>query len=112
MAISEFTHCADAQASGSFEFRLRTAQFGDGYTQTAGDGINNKKQNWPLTFTKVKSEADEIIRFFDEHEGHKAFAWKPPLSGLKLFTVPSYSCQPLGAGIYRITATFEEVFYS
>ncbi|HGE6046457.1 TPA: phage tail protein [Vibrio cholerae] len=111
MALQEFTYCADKEATGTLEFRTRTAQFGDGYQQSAGDGINNRRQSWPLTFTKKKTEAEAIKAFFDDHEGCKAFAWKPPLSPIGLYVVASYSVLPLGAGLYRISATFNETFH-
>ncbi len=111
MSLAEFTYCADANATGDSERLTRTAQFGDGYAQQAGDGINNKRDSWPLTFTKRKAEAEKIKQFFDDHEGYKAFAWTPPLSPMKLFIAKDESLTPLGGGMYRITVTFEEVFH-
>ncbi|WP_072669726.1 phage tail protein [Vibrio injensis] len=111
MAISVFTFCADKEATGSTNFRVRSAKFGDGYTQSAGDGINNRQQSWPLSFTKRKAEAGAIKQFFDDHEGYKSFAWKPPLSPIGLYKVEEYSLLPLGAGMYRISATFIEAFH-
>ncbi|ARH11771.1 minor tail protein [Vibrio phage VaK] len=111
MAIREFTYCADKEATGTASFRVRSASFGDGYTQKAGDGINGKRQTWPLSFTKKKAEAEAIKQFFDDHKGYQSFAWKPPLEPLGLYQVEEYTLLPLGAGMYRISATFTESFH-
>ena len=110
MPLQTFTWCADKEATGTHQFKVRTAQFGDGYAQTAADGINNKSQQWPLTFTKRMAEAEAIKQFFDSHSGSVSFLWKPPLETERLFKVSSYSVNPLGAGWYRISATFEQSF--
>ncbi|MCP5854454.1 phage tail protein, partial [Klebsiella pneumoniae] len=44
-----FTWCPYIEPTGSGTFRVRSAQFGNGYRQVAGDGINNEVQSWPLT---------------------------------------------------------------
>ena len=111
MALLEFTWVPDGSATGDKDFTVRTAQFGDGYIQKVADGINNEKQTWPLTFTKRKADAEAIAAFLDLHKGAKSFAWKPPLGQLSLWTAGKYSINPLGAGIYRITVTFEQEYH-
>lgn len=106
-----FTWAPDNGATGDTQYRTRTAQFGDGYRQSVGDGINSKVQSWPLTFTKNKATAEEIIAFLDEHQGAKSFIWTPPLGNASLWQVKQVTNTPLGGGMYRIAATFEQAFH-
>jgi phage-related protein len=48
--MDTFTWYHNANPSGTVKFRTLSARFGDGYEQTAPDGINNKLESWPLTF--------------------------------------------------------------
>lgn len=113
MALKTFTWCPfNNQPDGDINYRITTAQFGDGYRQTAADGINNKEQSWPLTFRARKEEAENIIEFFDEHAGNKSFLWTPPLGKLSLWQVANVQVKPLSSALYEITATFEQAFSS
>ena len=46
MAIETFQWSPRTNAAADATFRIRKAQFGDGYVQVAGDGINFRAQNW------------------------------------------------------------------
>lgn len=111
MPIETFTWAPAPDVQGETTLRTRTAQFGDGYAQTTGDGLNNKAQSWPLSFTRREAEAQAILDFFDRHAGYKAFRWTPPLGELGLWRVSQQSLRPLGGGLYTITATFEQAFH-
>lgn len=111
MPIETFTWAPATDAQGDISYRTRTAQFGDGYAQVVGDGLNNRAQSWPLSFTRREAEAQAIIDFFDRHAGHTAFRWTPPLGQLGLWRVATHSLRPMGGGIYTITATFEQAFH-
>ncbi|SEJ31542.1 Phage-related protein [Azotobacter beijerinckii] len=110
MPIETFTWAPALDAQGETAFRTRTAQFGDGYAQVVGDGINNKQQSWPLTFIRKGAEAQAILDFFDRHAGYKGFLWTPPLGQLGLWRVSTHSLRPMGGGLYTIAATFEQAF--
>jgi phage-related protein len=51
MAIETFTWCPRINAEADTNFRVRKAQFGDGYEQVSGDGLNTRSQQWTLNFT-------------------------------------------------------------
>ncbi|GAP66831.1 phage minor tail protein [Mizugakiibacter sediminis] len=110
MSTPTFTWQATGNPTGTVSFRVRTAQFGDGYKQTVADGINNKVQSWPLTFTGTKAEMQAIVNFFDERAGWQSFYWTPPLGVQGLYKVTTYSPTPKGGPIYTVTATFEQAF--
>jgi phage-related protein len=63
------------------EWRLRVAQFGDGYAQRTLDGINALNQKWQVTFAMRPS--DIIIAMFTYLQQQKAnaFTFKEPVGG-------------------------------
>lgn len=83
--------------------RIKSAQFGDGYTQRVGDGINTRKEVWPLTFLGRKAEIEAIKAFFDEHAGHKAFLWRG-----KAFVAPGGYSWREGAVAWSLRVSLEE----
>ncbi|MDF7648104.1 phage tail protein [Erwiniaceae bacterium L1_54_3] len=110
MAIEVFTWCARINASGEVKFSTRSVQFGDGYKQVSGNGINNRTQSWDLTFTGNEAMISAIKQFLDNHQGTRAFQWKPPLEPIGLYRCDDYKPVALGAGLYDFTATFEQAF--
>lgn len=111
MATERFVWPIDKGAEGEITHRVRTKQFGDGYAQSVGDGINNKSQSWPVTFTGQKGRIREIIAFIDRHKGAKAFLWTPPLGDLGLYKCNGYKLAHRGGQMYAITTTFEQAFH-
>lgn len=105
-----FTWCPLIEPQGTVAQRILTAQFGDGYQQNAGDGINNKVQSWPLQFTGPKSRIDPIRAFLDAHKGYISFLWTPPLGVEGYYKATGYQMTAHGAGNYTLAATFEQVF--
>lgn len=111
MALEKFTWHARLGSAGEEKQRLRTNDYGDGYTQVIGDGINSDTESWPLTFTGREAYINPIRDFLARHKRGKAFAWQPPLGALGLFRyTSSITRQPLGKGLYIITVTFETAF--
>jgi len=105
-----FTWRSTGQPTGVTTFRRLTAQFGDGYRQVAGDGINNKVQSWPLTFSVGREEMEALIRFLDRHAGIASFLWTPPLGAEGHYEAPTYNINPVGGDVYSVSATFQQVF--
>ncbi len=97
-------------ASGTVEFNVKELRFGEGYVGSFGEGINNKRNVWPLTFHGTEEEIMPIKEFFDDHKGYISFYWTPPLGVQGLYRVKSYMPTADGAGNYRLTATLEEYF--
>ncbi|WP_181944600.1 phage tail protein, partial [Klebsiella pneumoniae] len=50
MAIEIFTWSPRVNPTQTVNFRTRKAQFGDGYAQVSGDGLNTRSQEWELNF--------------------------------------------------------------
>jgi len=100
----------DAKPTGTTNFRVLKAQFGDGYAQTVADGINNASQSWPLSFTGRAAAVKPIADFLDARAGWQSFYWTPPLGVQGFYKCVSYEKRQLGSDVWQITATFEQSF--
>lgn len=112
MAILTFDAkwCPRINASADVKFRTRKAEFGDGYTQVAGDGINSIKQEWALEFVGDETYIKEIKTFLENHAGIKSFYWTPPLGTKNLWRCDSYKPTALGNSLYSLSCTFIQSF--
>ncbi|WP_122663498.1 phage tail protein [Pseudomonas viridiflava] len=106
-----FTWRPDKEPTGTTSFRNKSARFGDGYEQVAKDGINNKTQSWPLTFTGDKARAKEIEAFLDKQAGAAAFKWTEPMCEELLFRCKTYQLRNVSASVWTVSATFEQAFH-
>lgn len=61
------------------QFDFLEAEFGDGYSQRAGAGINPRRSTWSISFENVDNDAaDEITAFLDASLGYTPFYWTAP----------------------------------
>lgn len=96
---------------GQVKLRTLEAKFGDGYTQAAADGINNKVQSWPLEFVGTEALIGEIIAFLDRHAGYRSFLWTPPLGNEGRYRASEYDAVALGGGgMFSLSVTFQQFF--
>lgn len=113
MAIETFTWRTQIQAGmeGEFDYRVREAQFGDGYKQVSGDGINPETQSWPVTVTGRQVDVMPALTFMRNHIT-KSFIWTPPFGVPGLWRVIKDSIRPSPAGgnVMTVKATFEQAF--
>lgn len=105
-----FTWVPLREPVGTVTLRVLKARFGDGYQQTAADGINNKSQTWPIQFRGKAAKIAAIRDFLDARGGGQSFYWTPPLGAQGYYECTGYTIKPLGAGNYDLNATFEQVF--
>jgi phage-related protein len=111
MATETFTWTPDKEPTGTVTFRTKSSKFGDGYEQRTQDGINNKSESWPLTFTGQRARIIEIRDFLDRQAGATPFYWTAPLAEQALYRCSSYQPRSLGGGVYTLSATFEQAFH-
>ena len=113
MAIETFAWRTQIQAGmeGSFSLKTRSASFGDGYEQIAGEGINPEKQSWPVTLTGKKADMLQALKFFRSHVT-KSFIWTSPVgeTGLYRIEAESIKSQPLSSNVLTISATFKQAY--
>jgi len=107
--MSTFTWNPRYGASVENTPRVRRAQFGDGYQQRVGDGINTLKRKWSVSFKLDLAEMDAIDAFLKATEGELSFDWTPPNGPAGTFIVLTWN-RSSDDGYDTITATFEETF--
>ncbi|MBD2779409.1 phage tail protein [Xenorhabdus sp. 38] len=108
--IKTFDFPARVRAAGEFEPIVRSVQFGDGYKQTSGDGINAQRESWPLSFVGALSDIQPIMVFLREHQGWRSFKWRNPLSELGLYQAGKFTIQANGA-YFTLSVTFTRIYH-
>lgn len=111
MATEIFDFPVQTRPVGTITFNIRRVSFGDGYEQRVGNGLNNKKQAWSISFEGSYVEALEVTDFLDRHGGHVSFQWtKPGHAFASYFVCDGYTEVPHVGAQKTIQATFYEVF--
>ena len=102
----------DFGATKQSQPKVRTVQYGDGYSQRLTYGLNQNPKTWNLKWTaKSNSDADAIESFFDARAGAESFDWTPPAGGSSgKYICSTWSRDLQYANINIITATFVQVF--
>ena len=92
--------------------RVLKAQFGDGYSQRVGDGINFKPRIYNLVFNREVSELNAIDAFLTARAGIEAFYWTPLNGTAGVWLCESWARTDTLLHVGSISATFTEVFES
>lgn len=94
--------------------RVLKAQFGNGYTQRAGDGQNAVADQYSVSFQNLtRPEAKVILDFLRERAGFQSFRYR--VSGEdadKLWTCEQWSREHVSPMLDTVKATFIQVFTS
>lgn len=109
--MSDFTWTPSiGGADVSYQPRIKSIQFGDGYEQRAGDGINNNLQVWALSFNnRTTTVADAIIAFLNGKGGVTKFTFTPPEHSEITVICKSWRRKQVEPGIATVTCQFKEV---
>jgi len=110
MATETFDFCVKVGSSGTTNFRTRKAQYGDGYEQRVGDGLNAAVQSWTVSHTNTEPKLRPLKEFLDRHAGFKSFYWTPPMGGLGLYYCETYTTSGEGNQVFTISATLQQTF--
>jgi phage-related protein len=114
MTLATFTPpvAPEYGASNKPKIKLLEAEFGDGYTQTARDGVNHIRATWELNWPVLKpTDAEEIETFITEHGGDVAFYWTAPdKPSPQKWTCKDWSFTIAGPNHRSIRATFVQSF--
>lgn len=111
--IETFNYCTRTGASGDISQSTWENDFGDGYTQAGGIGINTKQQSWDHSISGRMVQGDDLkgVRdFLDRHEGYKSFLWTPPGGSPGRYRATGYKLVASGAGLLTLSVTFKQVF--
>lgn len=78
------------------EFKTLDAEFGEGYTQSSAEGMNNIRESWDLNWDNEDAADIATIRtFINSLYGSVPFKWTPPgESDPKLWRVKNYKYKP------------------
>lgn len=107
-----FNYPVETKPTGTTTHRVKSSQFGDGYIQKAGIGLNGKSTSWSVTVDNDQSVVIAVRAFIDKHHGYLSFLWTPPsYSTPLLFTCAGYTENPHLGNQSRLTAIFEQVFF-
>lgn len=114
MMTDVFSPPVEPSINSSRKITMRTLEnnFGDGYVQRSGDGINTRGETWQAEWQALTQEqADEIEAFFEAHLGYISFFWQAP----KASFAQKYRCREWQRGfpsgnLVSISATLEMVF--
>lgn len=94
------------------EPRILEVPFGDGYSQSAQDGINNNPETVPLTWTNTsKAEKSAIIDFLKARGGHESFLYTLPDDTVeKRYKCKQFTSMAVFFNVYNVSATFIQVY--
>lgn len=106
------TYDPDWGIERAYKPRVLKAEFGDGYAQRAGDGINNNPVVINATWTHASTaEKDYIVDFFAARKGYESFFYTyADEASAKAYVCEEWSYTHNDAGGYTITATFTQVY--
>ncbi len=100
----------DLGAERSVKPSVSVIKFGDGYEQRVANGINFTPKVWSVSFTNAGPMVKEILAFLEGLGGLEAFSWTDPLDDTANYVCREWSSSRQGQGVYRINATFEQVY--
>lgn len=93
------------------QFKFKTANFGDRYTQSAPDGLNFAWKEWSIEWSELfTTEKDTIMNFLDARQGAETFNWVNPANNTTYkIRCKEFTDKWVKAGIWSITAKFVQV---
>ena len=103
---------ADYGASKQAKPRVRSIEFGSGYSQRATFGINQDPKVWTLSWeNRTATDANSIEDFLEARKGVESFSWTPPddTTSYKWICQEWTKVMPY-CNLFNITATFVQVF--
>lgn len=96
------------------EFRTLEVDFGDGYSQRSGDGLNATKRTFSFSWEGLtSSQATEIENFILTQAGYRAFTYTLPDESTSRVWRPmpkSFKRTYGNGGLYNLSFQAEEVF--
>jgi len=94
------------------QFRTLEADFGDGYSQRAGDGLNNVSVEPRIRFASITgTQKDTIMTFMTARKGYEAFYFTlPDEITARKFTCSKPNKKHLGNDLWDVTLDLKEVF--
>lgn len=92
--------------------KVLKADFGDGYSQRAVDGINNDPSQRSFSWTNLtEDEKDQIDKFFIARRGAESFFYDHRNKGVPLvYICTEWEVVDVDYDVYTVTASFQQVY--
>lgn len=71
--------------------RVLRIDFGDGYNQRSGDGLNTMPEMWDFYFQCDKDDWTTLIDFFEDHGGTTYWQWTGPTGLIRKYIAKSWN---------------------
>lgn len=90
--------------------RVIKAQFSDGYSLAARDGLNSVLPTLQVGFQGSPVEIDAIVAFFADRGGADPFYWTAPWeASARLYRASTWSRSFVAGNIHKISVKLEQV---
>ena len=113
VALNTETYTLSYNSSLNTSYRIKQIDFGDGYTQSALDGINYQKEIWSLEFNVLEIASILILEalLLESVNGStNILSWTPPSeSTTKYWIASAVSRTPVG-GKFKLSCTLTRSF--
>ncbi|QLR43682.1 phage tail protein [Enterobacter sp. RHBSTW-00994] len=113
MAVETFTWPIQSSGQPTTDSKdtVRKAQFGEGYAQVTGSGLNDEQLIYSFSFKGNPVVALQIYAFLRRHKT-RSFIFTPPFGEAALWRVEADSLKQVvkNKKVMTITATFEQAF--
>ena len=99
-------------SSSNSSANILKADFGDGYSQRVGQGINNIGEQASLSWNNITgSQANTIVSFFEARGGFEAFQYTLPTeSSAKKWTCDTWNKNYADGGLINLTCELTRVY--
>ena len=113
MPLPTFTPTVRPSVGTRFSAKVKVlkAEFGDGYTQYAADGINNVRYELSLRWDILTpAQCDPMVAFFEARKGYERFQYFASEDIVRKWTCETWERSKIEGGLWELSATFIESF--
>lgn len=108
--LERFTWDISIDSAGQANQLVRQVQYGGGYSQALGDGLNNLNETWRVSRTGDLALIGPIRDFLKRHGGYRSFLWTLPTGEPVRVRAQGWQLRPRGNGVFTLNTTFQQVF--
>jgi phage-related protein len=94
-------------------YRVLKAQFGNGYEQTAPDGLNYSVESWDVKYENITlADRTTLIAMLESVGSFNTISWTPPNGTAKLYkmTQDGYTESQQSANVFSVSFSLYQVF--
>lgn len=104
------TNMISQESTRTRRYKTKKAEFGNGYAQTAPDGINNAKDSWNVVYPNLTSaERTTLLAALDAVQSWDYLTWTAPGDGSsKKWKLAEGWSESTNGSHYTITFTLEQ----